>query len=112
MAARYELKKSSDGQFYFNLVAGNNRIILSSERYTAKASALKGIESCRTNSGDDARYDRRTSADGKPYFVLRAANNQVIGRSEMYSSTQAMENGIEACKREGLQAPLSDLTEG
>lgn len=110
MAARYELKRSSDDQYFFNLVAANNETILSSERYTEKSSAKSGIESCRANSYIDARYDRRTASSGDPYFVLKAANNQVIGRSETCSSTQAMENGIEACKRVGTDAPISDLT--
>jgi hypothetical protein len=110
MAARYELKKSSDDQYYFNLVAANNETILTSERYTSKSSAMNGIESCKTNASLDSRYDRRTAADGQPYFVLRAANNQVIGRSETYSSPQAMEAGIEACKRIGPVAPIVDST--
>lgn len=110
MAARYELQKSSGDQFYFNLVAANNATILTSERYTSKSAAENGIESCQRNSPNDDRYDRRTSESGQPYFVLTAANNQVIGRSQMYSSTDAMENGIEACKQAGPDAPISDLT--
>jgi len=109
MAARYELKKSSDDQYYFNLVAANNETILTSERYTSKSSAEGGIESCRANFPIDSRYERRSAEDGQPYFVLRAANNEVIGRSETYSSAQAMENGIAACKRVGPDAPVSDL---
>jgi uncharacterized protein YegP (UPF0339 family) len=110
MAARYELKKSADGQFRFNLVAANNRTILSSESYKGKAGAKGGIESCKANASNASRYDRRTSSSGQPYFVLIAANNEVIGRSETYSSNQAMEKGIAACKRVGPTAPISDLT--
>ncbi len=110
MAERYELKKSGDDQYIFNLVAANNQIILTSERYQSKSAARAGIESCRANAPLDERYDRRTAANGQPYFVLRAANNEIIGRSETYSSTQAMENGIAACKRVGPAAPVSDLT--
>lgn len=31
MAAKFEIKKSSNGKFYFNLKAGNGQVILSSE---------------------------------------------------------------------------------
>jgi hypothetical protein len=110
MAARYELKKSGGDQFTFNLVAANNAVILTSERYNSKSAAENGIESCKANSSNDARYDRLTSQSDQPYFVLKAENNQVIGRSEMYSSKDAMENGIEACKQAGPEAPISDLT--
>ena len=50
MTAKYDLKKSSDGQFMFNLKAGNGEVILTSELYTTKASAENGIKSVRTNS--------------------------------------------------------------
>ena len=94
MAAKYELKQSSDGQRYFNLKAANGKIILTSERYKRLAGAEKGIAAVRKNSGVKKRYDRRTSKAGDPYFVLKAANGEVIGKSEMYSSRSAMENGI------------------
>lgn len=110
MAAKYELKKSTDGQFMFNLKAGNGEVILTSERYTAKASALNGIESVKTNSPDDGRYERKTSTADQPYFVLKAANGEVIGRSEMYSSTSAMENGIASVKTNGPVAAVDDRT--
>ena len=108
MTGKYELKKSSDGQFVFNLKAGNGEVILTSERYKAKESALKGIESVRKNSPDDARYDRLASTAREPYFVLKAANGEVIGRSEMYSSASAMENGIRSVKENGPSSPLVD----
>jgi uncharacterized protein YegP (UPF0339 family) len=110
MPAAYTVRKAANGQFYFNLTAENSQKILASETYTEKANALKGIESVRANSPLDERYQRKTSADGKPYFVLVAANNQVIGQSEMYSSDQAMENGIASVKRNGPEAPIKDET--
>lgn len=111
MAAKYELKKTSDDQFLFNLKAPNGEAILTSERYTEKASAKNGIQSVRKNSPLDSRYDRRESVRGEPYFVLKAANGEPIGRSEMYSSVSAMENGIESVKTNGPDAELEDLTE-
>lgn len=110
MPAQYILRASSDGQYYFNLTAANNQKILASERYKSKDGAKNGIESVRTNSPDDSRFERRTSSDGKHYFVLKAANQQVIGKSETYSSKQAMENGISAVKSVGPGAPISDQT--
>jgi uncharacterized protein YegP (UPF0339 family) len=61
MAAKYDLKKTADGQFMFNLKAANGEVILTSERYTTKASAENGIESVKTNAPNDEQYDRRTS---------------------------------------------------
>lgn len=110
MAAKFELKKAANGQFMFNLKAGNGEVILTSETYVAKAAAKDGIASVRVNAPLDGRYERKTSGKGEPYFVLKAANNETLGRSEMYSSAQAREGGIAAVKRDAPGAPLEDLT--
>ncbi len=50
MAAKFELKKTSNDQYHFTLKAGNGEVIAQSERYTKKDSALNGIESVRKNA--------------------------------------------------------------
>ena len=110
MAGKFELKKSKNEKFFFNLLAANGQIILTSEMYEAKASAVNGIESVKKNSGDDARYARLTGKDGSPYFTLKAGNSQVIGQSQMYSSEKARDGGIDSCKTNGPSAATSDLT--
>ncbi len=64
MAGWYEITQANDGQYRFVLKAGNGEIILNSELYKAKASAVNGIESVQKNSSDDARYDRLTAKMG------------------------------------------------
>ncbi len=110
MAKRYELKKASDGQYFFTLHAENNETILTSEMYKAKVGAENGVASVKTNADNDSRYDRRTSKGGKPYFVLKAANGEVIGTSEEYSSVESRENGIAAVKAAAPMAALDDRT--
>jgi uncharacterized protein len=110
MAAKFEIKKGSGGQYRFNLKAGNGEIILSSEQYQSKQGAEKGIESVKTNAPNDSRYERKESSGGQPYFVLKAANGEQIGRSEIYSSKSAMENGIESVNKNAPTAATEDLT--
>ena len=109
--AKFELKKSSDGLFQFNLVASNGEIILTSQRYKSKGSAKKGIESVIANSGDDTRFDKKEAKNGQPYFVLKASNGQVIGNSQMYSSDSAAKNGIAAIKKAAKGAEIIDITD-
>eukprot|EP00752_Nemacystus_decipiens_P013704 g12157.t1 len=108
MAAKYDLKQSDSGKYHFNLKAGNGEVILASQMYEAKDGALNVIESVKTNSPDDANYDRLTAKDGSPYFNLKAANGQIIGSSEMYSSEAARDNGIESVKKNGPVAEVDD----
>lgn len=106
----YYVLKRSGSQFMFNLKAANHETILTSERYASMQSAEGGIASVKANSSIDARYDRRTSTTGSPYFVLTASNGQVIGTSEMYSSKAAMEGGIASCKVNGPTSATKDET--
>ncbi|ANF32493.1 hypothetical protein A0130_13175 [Leifsonia xyli] len=52
MAGKFELYKSSNGEYRFRLKAGNGEIIATSEGYSSKASAKSGIESVKTNAQD------------------------------------------------------------
>ena len=111
MSAKFELTKSTSGQYHFHLKAANGEIILTSQMYSAKAAAEAGIQSVKANAADDGKYERKTSAGGEPFFVLSAANRAVIGTSQMYSSAAAMEKGIESVKHSAPKAEISDLTE-
>lgn len=110
MAGKFELKAAKSGQFHFNLLASNGQIILQSEMYESKASAQNGIASIQKNAADDARYDRLVSKSEKPYFVLKAANHQIIGQSQMYESEAGRDNGIESVKKNAPDAQVVDLT--
>ncbi len=54
MASRFELKKSKNDKFVFNLtfmvLADSGKLILTSELYDSKTSALNGIESVKKNA--------------------------------------------------------------
>jgi uncharacterized protein YegP (UPF0339 family) len=107
---KFVITKRTNGEFQFNLKAGNGQVILSSQGYAAKASCENGIESVRKNSADDARFDRKTSTNGKDYFNLTATNGQIIGSSELYESLAARENGIESVKKNAPDAGVEDLS--
>lgn len=110
MSGYYDLYRSTNHQFYFNLTAVNNEKILTSELYYQKQSALDGIASIKANSLYDSRYKRKISTRGFPYFVLTAANGEPLGTSEEYSSSSAMEHSIDVVKQIGPTAMLRDHT--
>lgn len=47
---KFEIKKSSDHQWYFILKARNGEIIATSETYKTKQSCKKGIRSVKINA--------------------------------------------------------------
>jgi uncharacterized protein YegP (UPF0339 family) len=110
MAAHYELRSTANNQFLFHLKAPNGEIILSSEIYSSKKAALEGIESVRRNAPLDQQFERKVSRHFQPYFLLKANNHEIIGRSEMYTSDGAMEKGIQSVKKNGPIATTNDFT--
>ncbi|MGJ1403995.1 YegP family protein [Sphingobacterium siyangense] len=106
---KFEVKTRKNGEFQFNLKAGNGQVILSSEGYTTKANCLNGVESVKKNAQDDNKFDRKTSTNGKHYLNLKATNGQIIGTSEMYESASGMENGIESVKKNAPDATVEEI---
>lgn len=107
---KFEITKRKNGEFQFNLKAGNGEIILTSEGYIAKDSCKKGIESVRKNRQMEKRFATQMSKDNKYHFNLKAANGQVIGVSETYNTEASMKNGMASVKRNAPDASLVDLT--
>lgn len=105
---KFVISKRTNGEFQFNLKADNNQVILTSEGYTTRAACDNGIESVRKNATDDARYERKRSTNDKYYFNLKATNGQVIGTSEMYESSAAMENGIASVSKNAPNATVEE----
>ena len=110
MAGTFELKEAKDGEFYFHLKASNGQIILSSEMYKQKSSAENGIASVKKNAPDDAHYERKEAKNGQFMFNLKAANHEVIGSSETYTSTEARDHGITSVKTNAPAARVVDET--
>jgi len=110
MASKFEVYKDKKGEFRFRLKAGNGETILASEGYKDKSGALNGVESVKKNSDLLARFEKKTSAAGKAYFVLKAANHQVIGTSEQYSSEAARDNGIKSVMHAAPLSAVDDQT--
>ena len=108
MPGKFEIYKDKAGEFRFRLKAANGQNILTGEGYSSKSAALNGVESVKKNAADASRFEVKESSGGKPYFVLKAANHQVIGQSQMYESEAACQSGIESV---GSNAPDAEVEE-
>jgi uncharacterized protein YegP (UPF0339 family) len=95
-----------DNHWHFNLLAGNNETILTSEIYESKAGAENGIESIRDNYARNGAFQIKEANNGQNYFVLMAANGHIIGTSQMYLSLQACENGMASVFKNAPNAEL------
>lgn len=109
MSGKFVCSKSKDGQEFFVLKASNGQVILQSERYKSSKSCANGIESVRKNSQEESRFECKTAKDGRTYFILKAANGQAIGKSQMYKSDSGCRNGMASVAK---HAPTAVVVEG
>ena len=103
----FKLSEKGD-QWHFNLHAGNHEVILSSEMYESRSGAENGIESVKKNRQRDDAFEVRESANGQWYFVLKPTNGQVVGKSEMYTTESACDNGIKSVANNAKDAEVKD----
>ena len=55
---KFVVKKTSNGEFRFNMVATNGQVVATSESYKQKTSALNTIASIQKNAGGAAVDDQ------------------------------------------------------
>lgn len=105
----FQVSTGKDDKFYFNLTALNGQVILSSQGYKGKDGCKNGIASVKKNSSNKKHYERKDSKGGEYYFVLKAANSKVIGKSQMYTTNSSSENGIDSVKHNARLATVHYL---
>jgi len=76
------------------------RIVAESD--DAITSLILGTAAVQANAGDPPRYDMRTNKR------KTAANHRIIGTSESYIKTAAMEKGIKSVMKNGATTRISD----
>lgn len=108
MRGRFVVSKGADGCDYFRLKAGNGEVIFTSQGYKSRKSCLNGIESVRRNSQDPRRFECRVARDGREYFVLKAANGQEVGRSQLYKSASGCRNGMRSVAVNAADASVAE----
>lgn len=82
---------------------------MQSQGYADKAGAEKGITSVGKNGCNEEHFEKKEASNGKYYFVLLAANGQIIGQSQQYKTKQGRDTGI-ASVINNCRSETKDLT--
>jgi uncharacterized protein YegP (UPF0339 family) len=97
----YTAVKGTNGKYHLVLKAANGEIIATTQQYSSKSSATRGIGSCaRGVSGYLAAWETNSAAraqvlasDAGWRFNIYAANGQIVLTSESYTDEAAALNG-------------------
>lgn len=106
---KFEMYQGKDNELYFRLVENSGKILLSSEGYKLKDSAMNGIESVKKNLTLPNGIEKKETPNGKYFFNVKSTNGQVVGTSTMFDSVEQREKWINDIKKEALQLEVKGL---
>lgn len=119
MAGKFVISKAKNGEFTFNLKAGNGEIILAaSETYTTLSACENGVNSVKNNaqvqvedqtrneSAKNPKYELYADKAGEYRFRLKASNGEIIGKSEGYKAKASAKKGIASIGKNAPEAQV------
>ncbi len=121
---KFEIKKTKNGGFMFNLKAGNGEVIATSETYNTIEACKNGIKSVATNAPVAAVEDQTVEGyateknpkfeiyldkKGEYRFRLKAKNGQIIATGEGYKAKASCKNGIESIKKNAVDSKVVEV---
>ena len=107
MAGKFEIKAGASGKFSFVLKAGNGQVIMqSSDSYADAASAETAIGKIKAAVGTAGNFASKENDKGDFWFTLASAGD-TLGKSEMYTTKAARDNGIESVTKNAPDAPVN-----
>ena len=121
---KFEIKKTKNDGFVFNLKAGNGEVIATSETYNTLDACKNGINSVITNAPEapvedqtvegfatekNPKFELYTDKKGEFRFRLEAKNGQIIATGEGYKAKAGCKNGIESIKKNVVDAKIVEV---
>jgi uncharacterized protein len=80
VAGRFVAGRDGDEEYRFRIEAEDGQLMATSEPYTSKSSALKGVEAIKRNAAD-AQVDDQSGDDQAPTATPRVATPQTPSSS-------------------------------
>lgn len=123
---KFVISKTKNGEFTFNLKAGNGEVILTaSESYTSMSGCKGGIASVQKNALAHVEdqtvdgFEKLTHPKFEVYrdkagefrFRLKAKNGENIGKSEGYKRKDSCLNGIASVGKNAPDAKIEEPEE-
>ncbi len=111
---KFDVKKTKDGRYYFNLYASNKQLIANSQFYASSSGAINGIRSVMAhapkatiedttlktpNPQTFPKWEIYIDKGGEYRFRLYASNGALICHSHGYASKGSCKGGIESIQR-------------
>ncbi|PNF76950.1 DUF1508 domain-containing protein [Stutzerimonas degradans] len=110
MLGKFQITQSKNGTYHFSLLGTKGQVLLVSESYKHKESALNAISTVKNYVTQERAFHITEASNGGFYFTLKAANGQVIGQSQMYRSRESAYRGVAEVIRHASESGTQDLS--
>lgn len=111
MAAKFQLLKTKDRSYVFQLVAANGQILLTSDAYASKKDALFAMTIVARYSATDARFTRFDKGRrGGFFFTLQTETGTIIAKSQIFESQSERDRCISSVKAMAGNAEIPELS--
>ena len=123
---KFVITATKNDGFVFNLKAGNNEVIATSQVYKSLDSCRNGIESVKNNAPGAALEDQTVEGyaeakhpkfevykdkAGEFRFRLKAKNGEIIATGEGYKAKASCLNGIESIRKNAVDSEIVEKLE-
>ncbi|MBI9008915.1 MAG: DUF1508 domain-containing protein [Tenericutes bacterium] len=95
---KYQLSKEGDKAFFIKLVASNGQVLLVSQKYASKQSALNGLESIK-NAIENQNFTVSKDKQERYQYKLYTSNKQLIVSGETYPQRANCLSSVESVIR-------------
>lgn len=100
MSSWFELNKTPDGEYKFDLKNESGETLLSSPTYYSKGNANMDISDVQHSCAYDALYEKKSEGD-QHCFELKTPKRRVLGTSKMFKSVEDRDTALAAVKASG-----------
>ena len=97
-SGKWVIKKKSEEDFVWNLIANNGEIVLASESYVSASGAKAGLDSIKENINQD-RFQIHSDKNDHYFFKLKNGANKLQAMGQVYNTKQSAKNSIDSVKR-------------
>lgn len=104
----YILKNTQDKLYTFSFTLNDEEELLYSELYDSKEAVEDGVDLMRTIASFSSRYHQKRSDDDQHYFVIKAANDQLVATSKLFPTMDLLEEAIDVVMHLASEANVED----
>jgi uncharacterized protein YegP (UPF0339 family) len=106
--SHFTIQVTGGGKFYFLFHSVCDDLVLTSGMFERRRDAMTGIDRLMA---DMCIFERRSSARGMAYFVVKGQGDEVVGVSREYENAFKRDNALEGVKFGAASATVNVVRE-